>query len=54
MKHLHEGNLSDFIHELQDLVHKYVGEHGHVMWSTEDGWTEFEVSMPRLEEEDKS
>tara|TARA_R110002124_G_scaffold258145_1_gene423887 strand:- start:228 stop:392 length:165 start_codon:yes stop_codon:yes gene_type:complete len=51
MRQLNEGDFSDFLHELQDLVHKYVGKDGDVMWSTEDGWTEFEVSMPRLEDE---
>ena len=50
MRQLNEGNFSDFVHELQDLVHKYA-EGGEIMFSTEDGWTEFEVSMPRLEKE---
>ena len=50
VKHLHEGNFSNFTLELQDLVNKYV-EGGWVSWSSEDGWAEFTVSMPQLEEE---
>lgn len=52
MKQLNDANFSDFVDELQDLVHKYA-EGGQIIFSTEDGWTEFEISMPR-EEEDES
>lgn len=47
MKTLHSSDFSDFVWELQDLIDKYVGENGDVMWGTENGWTEFQISIPR-------
>jgi len=47
MKTLHSSDFSDFLWELQDLVDKYVGKNGNIMWGTEDGWSVFEVSIPR-------
>ena len=51
-KTLNSGKFSDFVHELQDLVHKYVGKGGDIMWSSEDGWSELIVSIPREEEDE--